>query len=633
MCGIAGVLDFDAATGHQGAVEQMTGSMRHRGPDEEGYYRGDGVTLGMVRLSIIDLQTGSQPIADEDESVWVVSNGEIYNYLELREDLERRHRFRTQSDTEVLVHLYEEHGPRFVEHLRGMFALALWDARRRSLLLARDRLGKKPLFFARVGDRILFASEIKALLVADRSLGAGDPTALYQYLCFGFVPHPRTAYRGIEAVRPAHVLQVEAGGRVAQERYWQLPRPTGVDGAPCREEAVERARELLEESVRLRLRSDVPIGVFLSGGIDSGLVTAAASRASAQPVRTFSIGFADRAFDELPHARLVARQYGTQHTEIPVDLSAEVSRPAELLNRLVDAYDQPFADSSAIPSMIVAREARKHVKVVLNGDGGDETFGGYRRYSAALLARWMTANLGPVAPIAARMAPAPRRRRGAVGYTLRLLEGMALPPRERYLRWSGLFTDAEARELCRPEMVQAVTESARGVVDARVEQCRAWGFDEPAALMMATDAMHVLPDDFLVKMDIATMANSVEARSPFLDHVLVEFASSLPDRTRASAFQTKPILRDLARAWLPAEVARAPKRGFEVPMAAWLRSELRPTVHEMLLGSDARLHELVRPGVVRRLAFEHQAGQRDHASRLWALLCLEAWLRRAPRVA
>jgi asparagine synthase (glutamine-hydrolysing) len=350
-------------------------------------------------------------------------------------------------------------------------------------------------------------------------------------------------------------------------------------------------------------------------------------------VRTFSIGFADREFDERPHARLVARQYGTQHTEIPVDLAAEIRRPADLLDQLVEAYDQPFADSSAIPSMIVAREASKHVKVVLNGDGGDETFGGYRRYSAALLARWMTSNLGRVAPVAAKMAPAPRRRRGPVGYTLRLLEGMTLPPRERYLRWSGLFTDAEARELCQPEMVRAVTESAREVVDARIDQCRTWGIEEPAALMMATDATHVLPDDFLVKMDIATMANSVEARSPFLDHVLVEFASSLPDRVRASAFQTKPILRDLARDWLPAEVASAPKRGFEVPMAVWLRGELRPTVQDMLLGGDARLHQLVRPGVVRRLAFEHQAGQRDHASRLWALLILKAWLRRSRRAA
>ena len=625
MCGIAGVLDLGAGPGALDAVDAMTAALVHRGPDEDGFYRGEGVALGVRRLSIIDLQTGSQPLANEDGTVWVVMNGELYNYVELRRELERRHTFRSQSDTEVLVHLYEEHGPELVTRLRGMFAFALWDTRRRALLLARDRLGKKPLYYARERGRLLFGSEIKAILAADAFGPTVHPTAIYQYLCFGFVPHPRTAYREIRALPPAHTLQVDANGSVALRRYWRLPVPE-VRG-PDRAEAVERARELLQESVRLRLRSDVPVGVFLSGGVDSGLVTAAASRESAEPLRTFSIGFADQAFNELPHARLVAERYGTRHTEIMVDLAEVVKRPEELLGRLVAAYDQPFADSSAIPSTIVAREARKHLKVVLNGDGGDEAFAGYRRYSAALLAQWMTTTLGTVAPLAARMAPAPRRRRGAVGFTLRLLEGVALAPRERYLRWSGLFTDADARALCQPTLLQAVEERARDVVDARVEQCLSWGTREPAALMMAVDTTHVLPDDLLVKMDIATMAHSVEARSPLLDHVLVELAAGLPDRTRASAFQTKPLLRELARQWLPPEVARAPKRGFEVPMAGWLRNELRPFLRETLLAPDARLASLVRPAAVERLVSEHLAERRDHASRLWALLFLECWLR------
>ncbi len=633
MCGIAGVLDLGAGRRVLEAVDTMSACLRHRGPDDEGTYRGERVALASRRLAIIDLETGGQPIASQDESIWVVMNGEIYNYVELRADLETRHRFRTRtSDTEVLVHLYEEHGADFVTHLRGMFAFALWDGRTGSLLLARDRLGKKPLYVARLPGRLMFASEIKALVAAEPALSRVDPTALYQYLCFGFVPNPRTAYREIAALPPAHVMQVDAGGQTVQRRYWRLPRSDGHGETLHRDEVVSRTRELLEESVRLRLRSDVPVGVFLSGGIDSGLVTAAASRASAEPLRTFSIGF-EPPFDELPHARLVAQRYGTRHTEIPVDLAAEVRRPTELLDGLVRAYDQPFGDSSAIPSMIVAREARKHLKVVLNGDGGDEAFAGYRRYSAALLARWMTATLGPVAPMAARMAPAPKRRRGAMGFTLRLLEGVALPPRERYLRWSGLFTDAEARAVCRPALLQDVTESAGQVVDARIEQCLAWGIHEPAALMMAADTIHVLPDDLLVKMDLATMANSVEARSPFLDHVLVEFAASLPDQARASAFQTKPILRDLAKDWLPAEVVRAPKRGFEVPMAAWLRNELRETVGELVLGSSARTGALLEPRAVARLIEEHQTERRDHASRLWAILFLEAWLRRDAKAA
>ena len=315
-----------------------------------------------------------------------------------------------------------------------------------------------------------------------------------------------------------------------------------------------------------------------------------------------------------------------------MDLAAEVSLPKELLTRLVSMYDQPYADSSAIPSSVVAREARKHLKVVLNGDGGDESFAGYRRYSAALLAEWMTTTLGPVAPVAARMAPSPRRRRGAVAFALRLLEGVALPPRERYIRWSGLFTDADAAALCQPDFLAGVTEQARAVVDARVGECLRWGIREPAALMMAADSVHVLPDDLLVKMDIATMASSVEARSPFLDHVLVELAVSLPDRMRASAFQTKPLLRDLAREWLPPAITKAPKRGFEVPMASWLRHELRGLLQEALLGSDARTRAIVRPDAVRQLVGEHLTERRDHAMRLWALLILEWWLRseRAP---
>ena len=637
MCGIAGALDLGAGPGVLETVDPMTACLYHRGPDEDGHYRADGIALGMRRLSIVDIAGSSQPIANEDQTVWVIYNGQVYNYVELRVDLEKRHTFRTQGDTEVLVHLYEEHGPDFVKLLRGMFAFAIWDTRRRSLLLARDRFGKKPLYYTRSSaeqaGRFLFASELKALVEAAQVKTTLDPTAIYQYLCFGFVPHPRTAFAEIAMLPPAHTLQIDGDGRQTLRRYWQLPPGGTFTGS--RQEALDQIRVTLDESVRIRLRSDVPVGVFLSGGIDSGLVTASAARASIEPLRTFSIGMPDERFDERPLARLVAEQYGTQHTEVMVDLAAEVSRPEELLTRLVSMYDQPYADSSAIPSSVVAREAHKHLKVVLNGDGGDEAFAGYRRYSAALLAEWMTTTLGPVAPLAARMAPAPRRRRGPVAFTLRLLEGVALPPRERYIRWSGLFTDADAAALCQPDFLTGVTEQARSLVDARVEQCLAWGIREPAALMMAADSVHVLPDDFLVKMDIATMASSVEARSPFLDHVLAELAVSLPDRIRASAFQTKPLLRELARERLPAAITKAPKRGFEVPMASWLRNEFRGLLQEALLAPDARIRTIARPAAVRQLVGEHLAERRDHAMCLWALLVLEWWLRsdRAPTAA
>jgi asparagine synthase (glutamine-hydrolysing) len=637
MCGIAGALDLGAGPCVLDTVDPMTACLYHRGPDEDGLYRDEQVALGSRRLSIVDIAGSTQPIANEDETVWVVFNGQIYNYVELRKDLERRHTFRTQGDTETLVHLYEEEGPDFIKKLRGMFVFAIWDTRKRTLLLGRDRFGKKPLYYTRPtggpADRFQFASEIKALLNHGQIQTTLDATAVYQYLCFGFVPHPRTAYQEIAAVPPAHWLQIDADGRQTLQRYWHLPEGGTFKGS--RRDALNQIKTVFDEAVRIRLRSDVPVGVFLSGGIDSGLVTASAARASAEPLQSFSIGFADQQFDERPLAKLVADRYGTRHTEVLVDLNEEVRRPEDLLTRLVSMYDQPYADSSAIPSNAVAREARKHLKVVLNGDGGDEAFAGYRRYSAALLADWMTTTLGPVAPLAARMAPAPRQRRGPVAFALRLMEGMALPPRERYIRWSGLFTDADAADLCQPSFLAGVKDQARDVIDARVEQCQAWGIREPAALMMAADATHVLVDDFLVKMDIATMANSLEGRSPFVDHVLVELAVSLPDRLRASAFQTKPLLREIARERLPAALVKAPKRGFEVPMASWLRYELRGLLQEALLAPGARVEAIVRPEVVRRLAWEHLTERRDHAMRLWALLNLEWWLRseRAPTLA
>ncbi len=626
MCGIAGLLRLDGEPADPAAPRTLVRTMIHRGPDGEGYHVDGPFGFGMRRLSIIDLTTGDQPIANEDGQVWVVFNGEIYNYRELRADLERRgHRFATHTDTEVLVHLYEEDGPGLLRHLRGMFAFALWDARARRLLLARDRAGKKPLYYAHLGDRLLFGSELKALLADPTVPRDLDHTALYQYLCLGFVPHPRTVYRAIRTLSPGHFMLADARGGVREERYWQLrfaPKHAG------RLRAIDAEIEaLLRESVRLRLRSDVPLGVFLSGGIDSGLVTAAASMASAEPLRTFAVGFRGQPNPELALARQVAERYGTRHQEVVLDLAAEARALPDLLATLAHAYDQPFADSSAIPSYFVARAARAHVKVVLNGDGGDEAFAGYRRYTAGLLLGPLNAALGPAARLVGRGVPAPQQRRGAAAWTLRLLEAAGLPPAERWLRWVALRGDAEARRLAGPALLEGVEESAGELAARQLAASRAAGAWGPVDTLQAMDFGLVLPDDLLVKMDRATMANSLEARSPLLDHELLEYAARLPEWLRASPVTTKPLLRRLARRWLPAAVVEAPKRGFEIPLAQWFRGELRPYLVDRLRGSDNALRPVLCAAEVGRLVDEHLAERRDHAWPLWALLVLEHWLR------
>jgi asparagine synthase (glutamine-hydrolysing) len=626
MCGIAGLLRLDGATVDPDALRALVDPLIHRGPDGEGHHVDGPLGFGMRRLSIIDLQTGDQPIANEDGQVWVVFNGEIYNYRELRADLERRgHHFATRTDTEVLVHLYEEAGPGLLEQLRGMFAFALWDARARRLLLARDRAGKKPLYYAHLGDRLVFGSEIKALLADPSVPGDLDPTALYHYLCLGFVPHPRSIYRAIRALPPAHYLIAEPSGAVRVERYWELKfAPKHTCGLRAIDEGIET---LLGEAVRLRLRSDVPVGVFLSGGIDSGLVTAAAARASDEPLRTFAVGFEGQANPELALARQVAARYGTRHEEVVLDLAAEARQLPALLTALDHAYDEPYADSSAIPSYFVARAARAHVKVVLNGDGGDEAFAGYRRYTAALLLGPVNATLGPAARLLGRRVPAPQQRRGAVAWSLRLLEAAGLPPAERFLRWSALRTDAEAQRLCTPGLLEGVEETATELAARCLAQCRAAGAWGPVDTLQAMDFNLVLPDDLLVKMDRATMANSLEARSPLLDHRLLEFAARVPEWLRASPLTTKPLLRRLARRWLPAGVVEAPKRGFEIPLAHWFRGDLRPEITERLANPASPLAPLVCTAEVTRLLDEHLAGRRDHAWPLWSLLVLDHWLR------
>ncbi len=623
MCGIAGIFGEPDETLLRRAAERL----RHRGPDGDGVWIDPQGRAGLAhaRLAVIDLPGGGQPIFNEDRSVAVVFNGEIYNYVELRAELlERGHRFATQTDTEALVHLYEERGEDLVERLRGMFAFALWDASAEKLLLARDRLGVKPLYYAKRDGRLLFASEIKGLLALDPGTGDIDDQALSDYLTFGHVPAPRTIYRDVRTLQPGCRIVCDRPGQAEERRYWRLP----TEPEPCRDvrEAVARVEPLLEEAVRIRLRADVPVGVFLSGGIDSGLVVALASRHLGRPLTTLSVGFEDAAFDERPLARQVAERYGTDHHELLVRPD-----PRSVLPRIVEAYDQPYADSSAIPTYCLAEATRSHLKVVLTGDGGDEALAGYRRYVAARMLDRMGVLAGKAAAPGWRLLdavlPGARGFRTRYAFARRLVRGLALPEAQRVLAWGNDGLDEGEKTAlaggsgdwlrgCRPtwrsidERLAEVGDGARSALDRQL-----W-----------VDARTLLPDDLLVKMDIATMAHGLEARSPLLDHVFFESAARLPGAVKLAGTETKPVLRALAERHLPAEVAAAPKRGFEVPLSRWLTHELRGLRDEVLLSPSGLLAERFDRGALTRLV-ENRRGldPARWSRRVWTLLMLGLW--------
>ncbi len=622
MCGVACILHHDAARPvDPGLLRAMSDRIAHRGPDAEGFHLEGPVGLASRRLAIIDLQTGQQPIPDEDGRIWVVFNGEIYNHPELRERLMARgHRLRTRSDTETLVHLYQDHGDDLVHHLRGMFAFALWDAERRRLLLARDRLGKKPLFYARTPAGFAAASEIKALLPHPGLDTSIDLEAVDRFLTYQSVPAPYTIYRGIRKLPPAHLMVVE-GGRIALRRYWQVPtrEPLRLDETECRGEILR----LLREATRLRLISDVPLGAFLSGGIDSSLVVALMQEASSKPVKTFSIGFEEEEFSELPHARAVARHVGTEHHEFIVRPDA-----IDLLPRLVRAYDEPFADSSSVPTFHVARETRRHVTVALNGDGGDEAFAGYTRYLPQQLYRYtdrlpkaLLRALSSAASLARPIARRFRMARRAAG----VLNRATLSPLERYARTIVYFDDDQKRDLYAPDFARAVA-SADPLSHMRLafEQNPA-----PTLLdrLLATDLETYLPDTLLVKMDIACMANSLEARSPFLDHVLVEFAARVPAHLKVRGWTPKYILRRVGEGILPPSILTRAKQGFAIPLDRWFRNDLKGYASEALLAPRSLARGYFREEAVRRILQDHGNGLADHGPRIWALLVFELWHR------
>jgi len=621
MCGIFGQLRPPGQQVDSLLLARMAAALEHRGPDARGLHLAGRVGLGIQRLRVIDLDTGDQPIFSEDGSIAVVLNGEIYNYLELRAQLHARgHRFSSAGDTEVIVHLYEEHGPDCVRHLHGMFAFALWDARRQQLLLARDRVGKKPLLYTLRDGVLTWASEMRALLQDETIPRRVDADSVDRYLTFGYVPAPRTALDGVRKLPAAHTLLIAPGGS-RMERYWSLDYTAKLEGPP--EELCARIRHELLEATRRRLVADVPVGAFLSGGIDSSAVVAAMAQLSSKPVRTFSIGFDDGAFDELPHARQVAERFGTIHEEFRVRADA-----ARVIPRIVRHHGEPFADSSAIPSFYLAELTRRQVTVALNGDGGDESFAGYQRYVANMLA----ARLDVLPDPARGLGTALGRRLGSLGRESspanrlrRVLGTLALDHGTRYARYISWF-DAEQRGRL------YTLEFAASLVGPPPE-AELWGRwsaasgRSPLDRMLELDASTYLVDDLIAKIDIATMAHGLEARSPFLDHRLMQFAASIPAELKVRHGQKKWILRRALRPWLPGEILDRGKQGFSVPLASWLRGELRGWARDILLDPASRARGYFRDDAITELLARHDAGADGDAKRIYALAMLELWQR------
>ncbi len=624
MCGIAGLVHTDPRYPiDRELVARMTVCLAHRGPDAQGLHVWPGAAIGHRRLSIIDLTTGDQPIFNEDGTVGVILNGEIYNFQELRAELEGHgHRFATRSDTETIVHAYEQWGDVCVERLAGMFAFALWDDRERRLLLARDRVGKKPLYYVRDGERLIFASELKALLCDPGLKRELSLEALDTYFSLGAVQAPATIFREVEQLPPAHRLVWEQG-RVRVTEYWDVPHQPPTAQAERR--ALEVFATLLEEAVRARLVSDVPLGAFLSGGVDSSAVVEAMTRLSNGPVVTTSVGFTDQAFNELEHARAVARAVGSDHHEVVLE-----PRAAEVLPRLVWHLDEPFADSSALPTYYVAKAARERVTVALSGDGGDEVFAGYqRRYGLnrieVRLRRWAPAWLqaGVLAPLGrvypkADWVPRPLRARY-------LLQNLGTTFERAYFADLSIFRSDEKALLLSPEFVSALGGHDPFVAFAR-HFGRVRGLD-PLSQLLYVDLKTWLANDMLVKVDRMSMAHGLEIRCPLLDHRIIEFAATVPSDLKYRGRVSKYLLKRHLDGRVPASAIHRRKQGFEIPLGRWLRSDLYGLAHDVLFSARAVGRGYVRPRRLRLLWDRHQRGIQDHSAQIWTVLMFEMWAR------
>lgn len=665
MCGIAGISwNQNSPLPDFPSVRKMVNVISHRGPDDSGLFHSGlgllkrelvttgevwpqdvsnqsaGAILGHRRLSIIDLAGGRQPLANEDGSVWIAFNGEIYNYRELRPDLESRgHRFATDSDTEVVVHLYEEYGERCLDKLRGMFALAIWDAKRRRLFLARDRLGQKPLFYRRHGSRLDFASELKSLLQLDDASREVCPQAVDLFLTYQYVPHPTSILKGYHRLPPAHFAVFDQSG-LKVERYWRPPYEPGIspqvgpaEGSRDVEPPVDTTswnlsrwkselRETLTEAVRLRMRSDVPLGAFLSGGVDSTIIAGLMQSLSDRPVHTFSIGFPIEKFDERSYAREASRMLGTEHHEQVVEPSA-----LSILPKLVWHYDEPFSDSSAIPTMYLSEMTREYVTVALSGDGGDELFAGYDRYKAVRIAALIDRLPRPLRSImTARFwqnLPASLEQKSFRRRLKRLLQALGQPAQRRYLRWISIFDESRRAEILSEDARSMLGDfDSAEFLDQAFAECPSRDF---VTRTTAADVLSYLPCDILTKVDIASMAFSLEARSPFLDHRVVELASRMPIEHKLRGRQGKRILIDTFSDLLPDSIQKRPKMGFGVPLDHWFRNELKPLLYDVLLDAKALDRGWFNPVAVRQLVEEHSSEQWDHSYRLWNLLVFELW--------
>jgi asparagine synthase (glutamine-hydrolysing) len=621
MCGIYGLLNLRDRTTPPGVLKAMGAMIPHRGPDDEGQYVSGAIALGMRRLSIIDLSGGHQPICNENGSIWVICNGEIYNFEELREELEKKgHRFSTHSDTEVLVHLYEQEGMNFLARLRGMFGLALWDQNRARLILARDRVGKKPLYVRREANRILFASEIKSILQVENVPREIDHNALRDYLQLGFVPAPQTMFCGIEKILPGHYLEVERG-EIRVGEYWN-PDFTHIEKR-SEQEWIELVRHKLEESVRIRLISDVPLGAFLSGGIDSSTIVAIMAKITNQPVKTYSIGFdgEDQFYNELPYAGIVAKAVGSDHHEIIV-------RPdvVDLLPKLIWHLDEPIADSASITTYLVSRLARESVTVILSGVGGDELFGGYPRYLGDSIYRYY--RLLPVAlrrrllPAIVRNLPQDRHSfwKSKFRYAAAFVNTAELSPAERYMSYIRVFSP----EL-RDETLRSTFHDKEG--DLLAGYFRHGRADDPLNQSIYVDLKTSLPDDLLALTDKMTMAASIECRAPFMDHELIELTSRIPSHLKVHGMTMKYLLKKAVEPLLPAEIIYRKKRGFGAPVGSWLRKDLEVLVQDTLSETQINKRGFFDPQAVHGIIAAHHAKRADYTDHLLTLINFELWCR------
>lgn len=616
VCGICGIATATSGGPNRDVLEAMIAALTHRGPDSDGRFLSAQVALGVRRLSIIDLEGGNQPIANEDATVHVIQNGEIYNYRELRDALVRRgHKFSTSSDTEVLVHLYEERGPDFVCDLRGMFALAVWDARDRSLVLARDRFGIKPLYYTQRGGDLSFASELRALLHDPETSRDLDLDALESFLAFNSIPAPQTIFRAARKLPAGHILTWRQG--TATIREYGRPRP-----APANETRREREADLapellsrLKDSIRAHLVADVPVGVMLSGGVDSAAITALAAEELGPGLKTFSVGFSERSFNELAQARLVAERYGTEHHELVLEPDA-----AELLPELANVFDEPFGDSSALPTYLISRLAADHVKVALSGEGGDELFGGYYTYVADLIAPRLGGPAALSRPLVDRLPSSSGK--ASFDYKLkRFVRGARLAPLERHHAWKEIFS-ADARA----ELLQPAMRTGGDPLEAYRACYSETEGAEPLARLQDVDLRVYLVDDLLVKADRASMAHSLEVRVPLLDPTVAALAQALPTRMKVRGFSKKRLFRRAVAHMLPTEVVNGRKRGFSIPAAAWLRGELQPFAREVLSHERVRAQGYFQPHAVTRLIDRHVSGQEDLSRQLWGMIAFSLWL-------